>query len=710
MSGAAITTLGAARGYHRRGWAVIPVPPRKKGPRILGWTSLRLTENNLQKHFSNGTNIGVLLGAASGGLVDIDLDSPEARKLAPIFLPRTELVHGRPGNPASHFWYRTSDSLHPQKYSDCDGKTLVEIRSDGQQTVVPPSIHPTGEHITWAREGEPSSVSVDALGAAVAKLAAAALLARNWPERGARHDAAMALAGMLLRGGWTEENCIGFVQAVALAAGDEEMRHRKKDVISTVKRLAAGGMVTGAPSLANLVSDKVVQRVSEIFQLNHHRQPSDGKGTRHTTKEIQFEWPEPPPPEAFHGLAGKVVQAIEPHSEADPAALLVQFLMAFGNIVGRSAYYCVEDTQHHTNIFAVIVGETAKSRKGTSWGRIRNLFGELEPHWLWKVRSGLSTGEGLIWYVRDPFKKRKKPGKTEGKSTVETTDVDEGVKDKRLSVVEEEFSLTLRVMERQGATLSAVLRDAWDTGNLSSLTKNSPAHATGAHISILGHITRQELKRYLTETEYANGFGNRFLWVCAKRSKCLPDGGALDKNILQPLIRRLQKALSFANKTGKMLRDHEARKMWDQVYPELSEGLPGLLGSITSRAEAQVLRLSMIYALLDCSQIIRVEHLKAALAVWKYCMASAEYIFGDDLGLPEADEILRALRESPEGLARSDISALFRHHKTAAQIQNALAALKERRLVEMRLVETNGRSAEVWEAVPLNAKEAKKAK
>src|SRR5262249_20319862 len=170
---------------------------------------------------------------------------------------------------------------------------------------------------------------------------------------------------------------------------------------------------------------------------------------------------------------------------------------------------------------AVLVGKSSRSRKGTSEGRIKRIFESAVPDWARKcVASGLSSGEGLIWGVRDPISKRKTVcGKTM------TVLEDGGVDDKRLLVSESEFSSALRVMSRDGNTLSPVIREAWDTGDLSILTKNSPAKATGAHISILGHITKEELLRNLSTTEMSNGFANRILWVCSKRSKQLPEGG-----------------------------------------------------------------------------------------------------------------------------------------------------------------------------------------
>src|SRR3990172_6707967 len=96
---------------------------------------------------------------------------------------------------------------------------------------------------------------------------------------------------------------------------------------------------------------------------------------------------------------------------------------------------------------------------------------------------------------------------------------------------------------------------AWENGHLRTLTKNSPSKATGAHISIVGHITRDELVRYLDRTEAANGFGNRFLWVCVKRSKCLPEGGQLNKVDLSNLIGRLGEVMRFSRTVGEMERD-----------------------------------------------------------------------------------------------------------------------------------------------------------
>jgi len=410
-------------------------------------------------------------------------------------------------------------------------------------------------------------------------------------------------------------------------------------------------------------------------------------------------WPDPPAEAAFHGLAGEIVRTIEPHSEADPAALLVSLLVLFGNACGRGPGFRVEGDFHPTNLFGVVVGETAKGRKGTSAGRVRRVFEVADPEWAdERIAGGLASGEGLIYNVRDPESKQvpdKKNGKANGEYVEQV--VDAGVEDKRLLVFEGEFAQVLKVMGREGNTLSPVIRDLWDRGDVRTLTKNSPVRATGAHVSILAHVTADELRRGLKGTEVANGFANRFLFVCARRSKLLPEGGMLGDDELRPLIDRLRDALRFAGVQGKLERSSEARTLWANVYGELSEGRPGLLGAATSRAEAQVGRLAVLYALLDHAGEVRAEHLRAALALWDYCHRSAAYVFGAALGDPLADELLERLRRAgSKGLSRTEIRDALGRHRPGDEIDRALAQLEGLKLAQHEDVTTGGRPAERW--------------
>lgn len=416
---------------------------------------------------------------------------------------------------------------------------------------------------------------------------------------------------------------------------------------------------------------------------------------------VAHPWPEPLAWEAFHGLAGDFLRLVEPHTEADPAAVLLSYFVAFGNVVGRRPHFVADGARHYTNLYGVLVGRTARSRKGSSWAQVRRPFETVDADWaLDRIQYGLSSGEGLIWAVRDPIEKHE-PVRQGGRVTdYQDVTEDPGVTDKRLLVVEQEFASTLRVMGRDGNTLSPTIRQAWETGDLRILTKNSPASATGSHISILGHITRDEVLRYLDTTEAGNGFANRFLWVCVSRSKLLPEGGQIQEVDFAPFTRRLRAAVEFARGVGEMKRDDEARGLWHQVYPDLSQDTPGMLGAVIARAEPQAMRLACIYALLDQSAIIRREHLDAALAVWDYCEASARFIFGDALGDPMADEILRLLRQAENGLTRTEISNHFGRNRSASQISRALTLLQESGLAECRPdAPVGGRPAERWYAL-----------
>jgi hypothetical protein len=283
----------------------------------------------------------------------------------------------------------------------------------------------------------------------------------------------------------------------------------------------------------------------------------------------------------------------------------------------------------------------------------------------------------------------------------ETVIADAGVQDKRLLIVETEFSSTLKVADRKGNTLTGVVRQAWDTGALRLITKTNPAKSSDAHISIVGHIPEDELLRAMNCTELGNGFANRFLWACVKRSKLLPDGGAIQPEKLDTIVQSVRAALEFARNGRELVRDREARDIWYTIYEALSARKPGLLGAVLSRAEAQVTRLWLIYALLDRSSVIEPEHLNAALAVWEYCEASVAYVFGEAIGDPAADAILDCLRRSPEGLTRTEISALFGRNLDRYAIHSALDSLARRSLIERLREGTIGRPVERWFATRL---------
>jgi len=415
----------------------------------------------------------------------------------------------------------------------------------------------------------------------------------------------------------------------------------------------------------------------------------------------QSKWPEAPADDAFYGLADDFVRMVKPNTEADPAAVLVHFLVMFGSLVGGGPYRLAGGQRHHLNEYALIIGETKRGRKGTALAEAARPFEIAASEWFGaRVMGGLSSGEGLIWQVRDPIMKRQ-PVKERGRHTGEYVEYedDPGIGDKRLMVVETEFSQALKVMAREGNTLSEVLRKAWDGGNLAILSRNSPTRATAPHVSILGHITPDELAVMLDSTSAANGFGNRFLFVCSRRTNFLPWGGSTIDARMPDFARMVAARADEARKTAEFKFDPSAVALWEREYPRLSEGGVGLVGALTGRAEAHVVRLACIYAAIAGGESVREPHLRAALALWDYCERSAQCLFGARYGDPMMDAIVDALRQRPEGMTMREIDELFSGHKKASELQARRAQLLRLGRIMVTHESTGGRPAERWTLV-----------
>jgi len=412
-------------------------------------------------------------------------------------------------------------------------------------------------------------------------------------------------------------------------------------------------------------------------------------------QDIHNGWIAPLADPAFHGLVGRITNTIMPLTEADPAAILLQTLCAFGNVIGHGPFVLVGETPHFLNLFVLIVGKTAKSRKGTSAGYVMTLFRQVDGEWSKVcVVDATPTGEGLVWSLRDPVIRRI--------AEVDET-IDPGVTDKRQLQNLGEFVGILKVCSRPGSTLSNNLRGAWDHGNLGNRSKQNPCMATGAHLSIAGHITKDEARKYAPLTEITNGLLNRFLIVCVRRTVLHPIPGQIPADEAALLVEQLRAAVKFAKGVTRIIIDVEAERLWREVYETLSQERDGVVGYVTARSEAQVIRLAGVYALLDKSSVIQVAHLRAALAVWVYCARSAEYIFGQDAGTGNslAHQIYQALLHHPNGLSRTEIHGLFNRNQSAAEIVDALHELTIAGKVRVeKHTGTGGRPTEIIIANP----------
>lgn len=383
-------------------------------------------------------------------------------------------------------------------------------------------------------------------------------------------------------------------------------------------------------------------------------------------------WPLPLSESALYGVTGDIIRAIEPHTEADYNALLLQFLACLGSLIGKKPYYVLDGSKHYTNIYLIVVGASSTGRKGTSLQHVKNLLEQVDPTWLYKCTAeGLSSGEGLIYRVRDAVSSLNKEG-------IEVI-TDLGCEDKRIMVMESEFANLLAVMTRQGNTISPILRRAWNGEVLSTLTKNSPLTATNALLSLIGHISKLEYLKNISATETSNGFVNRFIHCMSKRSKSLPLGGALHLVDFAPIINHLCKVVEFAKTLGQMRMDENAIELWKDNYEHLvGEGKrTGLFAEVTARATGHVIRLAMLYSILDFSSVIRPMHLLAALECWRYAEDSAKYVFGDMSSDPISEKIFSALKSSQNGLTQDQLYNLFSRNISSSRIKTALTSLSD---------------------------------
>ena len=393
-------------------------------------------------------------------------------------------------------------------------------------------------------------------------------------------------------------------------------------------------------------------------------------------------WPAPPAPAAYHGVFGAIIEKLAPNTEADPVAILAQLLVACGSAIGPGPHFRVEATPHPTSEFLLLVGDTAKARKGSALDHVTRLLGAADPGFQQRQVTGLSSGEGVVWAVRDP------------------QDGDAGAADKRLLILEPEFASVLKAASREISTLSPTLRSAWDSRPLQLLTRTAPVRATNTHISLIGHITVQELRRYATTIEIANGFLNRFLIACCRRVRLLPEGGNPDPLKGSGLPRYLASAIGHARAVGPVRFDQHARALWRDSYPRLTEPADGLPGHLTARAEAHTIRLALIYALIDGQTRIYEQHLQAALALWDYANRSAAWTLGHSTGDPIAEQIHTALLRSPAGLTRTQIRDLCHRNLPSQRVDQALANLAAAGRATHQKTLTAGRPAELWTAAP----------
>lgn len=691
----------------------VPLGAKKRTEAWKHYQTERPSEEALKEMMRAPTNLAIVTGAISGVVV-VDCDNPKAEEWADTNLPPTPILTAT--GKGGHRFYRHPGKGHVVsnrariKIPGAAPDVEIDIRGDGGYVCAPGSLHPSGA--IYRAEGEwtteafeslppfplslletpapppaptPTPAPVEAsrrVGRPVARARAAADIAKIPASQGERNSTCFYISNRIITGydlgekdedlakDWNEQNC-----SPPLSEFERQTCWRQA--------LDAKGKNPKYPTGYLLNKDRADYRSSNDLPLIGGRHVDEITPPATTSEEHQAEpeheepepmpWPEPIATEGMIGFLGDLVRTLEPHTEADVNALHVQALIGIGHLIGLGPFFMTEATKQGTNEFAVIVGDSSTGRKGTTWGRVESVLLAAVgagPYGLQKL-AGFGSGEAMVWSFSDDQPTDEK------KTLAEITDR------KRILIMEAEFSAILRVASRDGNTSSQQFRSLWDGAPLHNITKGTKLVATGHHGSVIGHITPVELQAALTSVDIANGLANRHLFVLARRSKYLAHGGNLQDSEHQRLAQDLKRRLDWIRRAGAvhMIHDSAAYDLWEQIYPSLSDGQMGFAGEVLSRGATHVHRISIIFALLDCSSMVRVEHLLAALAVWDYCVRSVRYLFKDRLGNAMADLILSELRESDNGMTRKEISHdLFKRNKTAAQITQALKMLVDQKL------------------------------
>ncbi len=719
--------LSAIRALHTRGWALIPVPYRQKRPVLRDWQHLRLTADELANTFRALTNIGVLLGEPSGWLIDIDLDSPEALLLADHFLPSTPSRFGRTGTPEAHRLYCVSEPIGTTKFSDPlahqggDRGMLVELRSTGSQTLLPPSTHPSGEEIVWSSEGDLAEVRADALQQAVGRLAAATLLARHWPAPGSRHQTALALAGGLVRGGWSEAEVRAFVGAVAAAAGDEETDQRLSTVASTIEGVRQGRHVTGWPTVGAHIDAKVVQRVRSWLGLEPNDRDAD-----HGAPDLADAELAPPVPFPINILPPILATFVQEGAAAFgiPADYIALPLLGFaaGLIGNRRGIQLKHGWVEFPILWVGVIGHPG-SGKSPGMDYARRLVDHLQ-----QAAWGAYQRDLAAYQEAQALGER---GKSTDKPRLESFYTTDATLEAIASVLEASSGLSMIRDELVGWVQSHdAYRKAGDRQTWLSLWSASPLKIdrktspplmiVAPCVSVIGGIQPDRLGDLRSDAGQRDGFVERLLLVWPESgpvrwtdAEVGPATIAAAQQLFSQLHRQRQPRIVV--ELDPVARDRFIR--WHDENVASMEQSTGLAVSWAAKYPRQLARIALVLQAVhfpdEPTRPVTPEVVDGAIAVIEYLRAHLARVLVP-LGQPgitspgagTVSRIWHLLREAGDGwLSRSELHAGLGRNTAADQLTAALATLEAEGHVERRTVPTDGRPREEWR---LNAYERTK--
>jgi hypothetical protein len=652
------------------------VPPlircNGKAPLDPGWTTGPRTDPDgwRDRLVGHEQNVGMLTGHGVV-VIDVDLYHPDAEgsldRLRELGLS-TETVTAITGGGGRHYLYSCDEPIRSGPLAGFPG---IDIKAEGGQIIVAPSIHPdTGVFYEWEDGWAAGDVERLELPHVVRPLFASGGEAQHTRTLDERDEAAVTILlerfsghHPRVRAGWVEV-----------------CRPGKDDGCSaTIGKLGPGTVKVWSSNWPGLPAG-----VYSGHELRQHAGITEPKVASPPLRPPEgFRWWEPGdaetlrPPElgadAYHGLVGEYLDLVRGRTEADPAPIGFNILAHVGVHFGRLIRYFAGDAiVQFPNLWGAVVGPTSAGGKGVADSTAAVLLNAIDPYLRARhTFNGFGSGEALIYAVRD----------------------DEGVEKRRL-VHDQELAAVFRVCLREGSTLSEILRKAFDGDTLESHTRtHGDVVATAVHVAALGSITADELIRLMDVGSIRNGLGNRWLYLWAELVDVLPFGATIDSDEVRRIANALaERMIAADNLAYRIERESDAGKLWDEWYRARRRGVgTGIIADLTARHHVHAARLAIIYAALDGAGTIELAHLKAALSWVDYSLATTQLVFGS-AWVGNVRRLLEAIRhggsDGLDGTAQHDV---FQRHLNAGAIEELRGDLEARRLIHTVTVPTNGR-------------------
>lgn len=672
----------AALAYAANRMFVVRLQEKSKKPIDKNWQKTATTKpEEVRRLWSRQYNIGIAITLSGLAVLDVDPRNKGHKTLDRLVadygqLPETYTVHS--GGGGTHYYFRVPSDLDrnglPQKLGDG-----LELKKSGQ-VVAPPSV--TDDAYTIVN-GSPLDLAMLPykwiLAVGGERVMAEGVTFDDTIKVGERNDKCTQIAGLFRRHGASADA----IRAILDGLGEHGLIEDYHEVDPETGKSFADRDV-------ELIADSVARYPQEAMHfLDLKLRVTKGRVV------------EPKAPEADFGVLGEFMDAGTEYSEAHPMALLVTALTMVGNLLSPYIGFSVGKTWHPPLLYTLIVGPTSEGAKGQSESRCEELLELIDPEWVENITSGLSSGEGLIEAIADATPTGE-VSKIQGQRVEHT--YNKGHKDKRLMIFEPELGRLIKVLQRQGNTTMETLIDLWDRGHASKLTVQRRA-VHGARISIVMHSPTVVVQEQMSYDWLMNGFGNRFLWVWAKRTHLEPLGPKIPEDLLEPIAVDIGDAIDWVadryEETGGLLEMDFTRRggdYWEDLYEELSKDkYTGGLETAMGRRRSYARRIAMIFAILDFKTRIDVVHLDAAMAVVDYNEQTLVHLFGDATGDKTADKIYLALMERPSGLTRTEISTLvLRRNSSKAEMDVAMKKLIDRGLIRETRIRRNKKAEVIY--------------